>query len=274
MNNTWVNGVVSNQVSITDRGFSYGDGLFTTIKVTDSRCELLTEHLVRLQQGITALAITQIDFKVLLDEISAIAKSLGSGVIKIVITRGEGKRGYSSIGCNSPTVVVSTSLLPEVYQAWQRDGIALGVSTIALGINPLTAGLKHLNRLEQVLVKQQIDENQWADAVVLDCQACIIETSMANLFWRSGDTVYTPNLDFSGVKGLMRQQVLAHLNADGVEIVEDRFKLSSITHAQEIFMTNCLIGVVPVVAIESKRYEIGRLTQQLQAMLNSKDANG
>ena len=274
MSNTWVNGVATNQIAVTDRGFSYGDGIFTTIKVTNARCELLNEHLVRLQQGITALAITQINFKALLDEISNVAKSLISGVIKVVITRGEGQRGYSSVGCDSPTIVISTSALPVMYQDWQQNGVGLGVSTIALGLNPLTAGIKHLNRLEQVLVRQQIDENQWTDAVVLDCQACIIETSMANIFWRRGEIVYTPNLDFSGVKGLMRQQVLSDLTASNIQLVEDRFKLSSIIDADEIFMTNCLMGIVPVVAIESKQYHIGELTQRLQSVLNSKDTNG
>ena len=274
MTNTWVNGVATDQVRVTDRGFSYGDGIFTTIKVTNARCELLTEHLVRLQQGITTLAITQIDFKALLDEISRVAKSLINGVIKVVITRGEGKRGYSSVGCNSPTVVISTSTLPAIYKDWQKNGVGLGVSTVALGINPLTAGIKHLNRLEQVLVKQQIDENQWTDAVVLDCQACIIETSIANLFWRSGEVIYTPNLDFSGVRGLMRQQVLFDLAANDIHVVEDRFKLSSIVDADEIFMSNCLMGIVPIIAIESKQYHIGDLTRRLQSMLNSKDTNG
>ncbi|MGB0899556.1 MAG: aminotransferase class IV, partial [Psychrobium sp.] len=120
MTSTWVNGVATDQVRVTDRGFSYGDGIFTTIKVTNARCELLTEHLVRLQHGITTLAITQIDFKALLDEISRVAKSLINGVIKVVITRGEGQRGYSSVGCNSPTVVISTSTLPAIYKDWQK----------------------------------------------------------------------------------------------------------------------------------------------------------
>ncbi|MCG7531529.1 aminodeoxychorismate lyase [Psychrobium sp. MM17-31] len=271
MSMMWVNGVATDVISASDRGFSYGDGIFTTIKVTNGVCHLLPDHLMRLQRGISALAIAQIDFDALLNQLCDVAKMLAQGVIKVVISRGVGQRGYSSVGCDSPTVVVSTSPLPSCYQAWQRDGIALGVSTVALGLNPLTAGIKHLNRLEQVLVKQQIDDNGWTDAVVLDCQACVIETNMANLFWRNGDKVYTPNLDFSGVKGLMRAQVKSALAAWAIEVVEDRFKLSSLTDADEIFITNCLMDVVPVVAIETKSYAIGSLTKRLIAHISHKD---
>lgn len=267
----WVNGVATDVISASDRGFSYGDGIFTTIKVTNGVCHLLPDHLMRLQRGITALAIAQIDFDALLTQLCDVAKALVQGVIKVVISRGVGQRGYSSVGCDSPTVVVSTSPLPAHYQEWQQEGISLGVSTIALGLNPLTAGIKHLNRLEQVLVKQQIDDNGWTDAVVLDCQACVIETNMANLFWRCGDKVYTPNLDFSGVKGLMREQVKSALGSWSMTLVEDRFKLSSLTDADEIFITNCLMDVVPVVAIESKSYAIGNLTKRLIAHISDKD---
>ena len=271
MSKTWVNGVETNQITVTDRGLSYGDGIFTTIKVLAGQCELMTQHLVRLQQGISALSIAQIDFKDLLDELSAIAANLGEGVIKVMITRGSGTRGYSSVGCDSPTVIVSTSELPTHYRQWQQQGVALGVSTIALGLNPLTAGIKHLNRLEQVLVKQQIDDNQWTDAVVLDCQACVIETSMANLFWRKNEIVYTPSLDFSGVNGLMRSHILSTLNQLGTQVVQDRFKLGSLMDADEVFMSNCLMGVVPIVKIESRHFAIAKCYQHLASLINNQD---
>lgn len=271
MLDTWVNGIKGDTVSVLDRGFSYGDGIFTTIKVSDGQCQLLTQHLVRLQQGISALAITQIDFTWLLDDLTQKAHDLVEGVLKVIITRGQGQRGYSSIGCDSPTIVISSGTIPAVYQQWQTQGIALGVSTVALGINPLTAGLKHLNRLEQVLVKQQIDENSWTDAIVLDCQAHIIETSMANIFWRTADNVYTPSLHFSGVKGLMRQQVIEQLDASDLTIVEDLFKLSSVMNADEVFITNCLMGVVPINAIESTTFRVGDTTTTLAKALNNKD---
>lgn len=271
MSDIWVNGVKGDTVSVLDRGFSYGDGVFTTLKVSGGQCQLLTQHLVRLQQGITALAIAQIDFKLLLDDLTQKAKALDHGVLKVIITRGQGQRGYSSIGCDSPTIVISSGALPAIYQQWQTHGIALGVSTVALGLNPLTAGIKHLNRLEQVLVKQQIDAHKWTDAVVLDCQAFIVETSMANIFWRCGDKVCTPSLHFSGVKGLMRQQVIEQLNGSHLTVIEERFKLSAVMDADEVFMTNCLMGIVPINAIESTHFSVGETTTMLAKILNNKD---
>jgi len=271
MSDIWVNGNKTDTISVLDRGFSYGDGIFTTIKVKNGQCLLLTQHLIRLQQGITAFAITQIDFKSLLDDLTHKARELKDGVLKVIITRGVGQRGYSSIGCDSPTIVISTGTLPTIYQQWQQQGIAVGISTVALGINPLTAGIKHLNRLEQVLIKQQIDENQWLDAIVLDCQACIIETSMANLFWRTGDKVFTPSLNFSGVNGLMRQQVIEQLALEDVPVSQERFKLSAIMDADEVFMTNCLMGIVPINHIESTAFNIGNITKDLIKTLTDKD---
>jgi len=267
----WVNGEQTDKVSVLDRGFSYGDGLFTTIKVDSGCCDLLPEHIDRLQQGLLRLSIAAIDFDILSEDLTNKANHLQNGVLKVTITRGQGKRGYSSVGCDSPTVVISASSMTSSYQAWQETGIDLGISTVTLGINPLTAGIKHLNRLEQILVKQQIDDNKWTDAVVLDCQGYVIETSMANIFLCKNNIVYTPCLSSSGVNGLMRQQVINYLDNNNIDIIEDKFKIGAIMNADEIFITNCLMGVVPVTAVNSTLLPIGKITEILSLAFNNKE---
>ena len=272
-NDIWINGELANNVSVLDRGFSYGDGLFTTIKVDNYCCELLPQHIDRLQQGLIRLSIAAIDFEALSNDLTTKAKNLQNGILKVTITRGIGQRGYSSLGCDSPTVVISTSPMTTSYLPWQKEGINLGISTITLGINPLTAGLKHLNRLEQVLIKQQIDENKWADAVVLDCNGHVIETNMANIFLCKDNIVYTPCLKTSGVNGLMRQQVINYLDDNNIDIIEDRFKLGAIMNADEIFITNCLMGVVPITAVESTTFSIGKMARKLSLVFNEKECS-
>lgn len=272
-NDIWVNGEKTDKVSVLDRGFSYGDGIFTTIKVANSHCELLPQHIERLQQGLIKLSIASIDFENLFEDLTAKSKNLQNGVLKVIITRGQGKRGYSSVGCDSPTIVISASSVAPSYQQWQQEGVELGVSTIALGINPLTAGIKHLNRLEQILVKQQIDDNKWTDAVVLDCQGHVIETSMANIFLCKDNIVYTPCLTSSGVKGLMRQQVINYLDDNNIDIIEDRFKFGAIINADEIFITNCLMGVVPITGVDTTAFSIGKITSMLSLAFNKKECS-
>lgn len=281
--NMWVNGKQTKTMSLLDRGFNYGDGLFTTIKVINGGCDLLPQHIKRLNQGITRLVIAPIDLIALSDDLISKAKALKIGVLKVIITRGEGKRGYSTIGCDSPNIVIIAGGLPD-YQSHQSNGIHLGVSEISLGINPLTAGMKHLNRIEQVLIKQAIEVNGWIDALVLDCQGYIVETSMANIFWRIKDVIYTPSLDLSGVNGLMRQEVIkifdqdlkdmnleSSSNINQSTLIQDRFTLQDIINADEVFITNCLMGVVPILSIDNATFPVGELTKRLAQQLITKE---
>jgi len=264
---TWVNGQRCSTIAVNDRGLSYGDGLFTTILVANGQCCLLEKHLSRLQQGIKLLAIAQIDFNQLIGQLVSLGEQLEQGLIKVIITRGAGVRGYSSVGCDSPSVIVSTGDLPANYRQLRVKGICVGVSTVALGLNPVTAGLKHLNRIEQVLVRQQIDQHNWQDAIVLDCQGFIVESNLANLFWVDQGILYTPSLDFAGVDGVMRARVLEQAKDLELEVKCDRYRLSSIIGASEIFITNSLMQLVPIVGIEEYKYAIGPITKALSKLL-------
>lgn len=269
----WVNGEARNTVEVNDRGLSYGDGLFTTILVNDGHCCLLDKHLKRLQDGITRLAIKQIDFAILIAQLSQVAGELKAGVIKVTITRGVGQRGYSSVACDNPTIIVISSTLPDHYQRLRQSGINLGVSTIPLGLNPVTAGLKHLNRIEQVLIRQQIDHENWDDAIVLDCQGYVVETGIANLFWVKDNDLYTPSLDLAGVEGVMRSFVLDKAKDLGLAINIDRYRLGSVMDADEVFVTNSLMQLVPAKKIEERHYPLGQVTSSLMGLVVHEVAN-
>jgi len=267
---TWINGRPCDQVATTDRALNYGDGIFTTILVEQGQCQDLPAHIARLQQGITLLSIANIDahaLQALASQLANIAGDQSMAVLKVLISRGAGTRGYSSVGCNNPLIVVTLAQLPTHYANLRQDGISLGVSTIALGLNPLLAGIKHLNRLEQVLVRQQIDSSDFDDAVVLDCQGYIVETAIANIFWVKDNIVYTPSLDLAGVNGIMRAKVLAWLSEDGYQVKIDRYRLGSIISADEVFITNCLMTIVRVNNIEEASFNKRQAFDFLEAKL-------
>ncbi|NRA54041.1 MAG: aminodeoxychorismate lyase [Gammaproteobacteria bacterium] len=264
---TWINGQAGNQVAVTDRGLNYGDGIFTTILVTQGQCQDLVAHLARLQQGLKLLNIATVDYVALAAQLTEIAKAQAMAVIKVLISRGQGTRGYSCVGCDTPLVVVTTSDYPAHYHTLRQQGISLGVSTIALGLNPLLAGIKHLNRLEQVLVRQQIDDSDYQDAVVLDCQGFIVETGIANIFWVKDNVVYSPSLELAGVKGIMRAKVITWLTEAGYQVDTDRYRLSSIMSADEVFITNCLMTVVRVNNIEQTHFDQREIFELIEAKL-------
>ncbi len=109
-----------------------------------------------------------------------------SGVLKVIISRGGGGRGYSAANCDSPTRILSASARPAHYSRWREDGVTLTLSPVRLGRNPMLAGIKHLNRLEQVLIRTHLEQTDADEALVLDSEGFITECCAANLFWRQG----------------------------------------------------------------------------------------
>ena len=154
-----INGKQSTTIAATDRGLAYGDGLFSTIKIEWGRVQLWDFHLQRLQQGAQRLFFPEVDWSLLTDEVQLLADTLADkpqAVIKIILTRGSGGRGYSSTGCVAPVRILSCHDFPEFYKQWQNEGIKVVLCQQKLAINPQLAGLKTLNRLEQVLIKHEL----------------------------------------------------------------------------------------------------------------------
>ena len=263
-----VNGLSETQLDITDRATQYGDGCFTTMLVKDGKVEYWDAHLTRLQSTCERLFISSINWGELTLHVSELAKQQTLGVLKVLISRGSGGRGYSPEGANTPVYIVSQHSFPAHYQDWQRKGIELNISSITLAKQPLLAGLKHLNRLEQVLIKHELANDAFQDCLVLDTDDVIVESSVGNVFWYGENAWHTPALNFSGVEGVMRNQVMAYLSANQVPIHQCREGLNSIQSASEVFVCNSLMGIVPVSAIEfsdgHRAYYLSEKTRDLQ----------
>ncbi|WP_299135858.1 aminodeoxychorismate lyase [uncultured Vibrio sp.] len=284
----WVDGESQQTVDISDRSFQYGDGCFTTMLVQGGQIQHFHDHQRRVDECLKALRISELDWDVVNVWLDSALQHIQNNAlhetenrhetnkphdekagIKLHVSRGSGGRGYSTKNIAKPTITISTFDFPSHYSAWQDSGVELGVCQQALGLSPLLAGHKHNNRLEQILMKDEMDQANEVDGVVLDISGNVIETTMANLFWRKGNIIYTPQLTQSGVAGVMRKQVLTALNQAELSVTISDYCLSQLMQADEVFMTNSILGVAPVTRISETQFNIGTVTRSLQGQLNS-----
>ncbi|MDP4528914.1 aminodeoxychorismate lyase [Alkalimonas delamerensis] len=231
---------VSNPVLTTgDRSFQFGDGVFTTILVRHGEPELWPLHLARLQQGVARLGIREPDWAELSAQVRA-AIQAPQQVIKVLISRGQAGRGYSPADVTGPAVYLTTAALPD-FSHWQSAGIRLGLARLQLGCQPLLAGIKHNNRLEQVLLKQELASTDWDDLLVLDQRGFVTEAIAANLLFFRAGRWFTPRLDQAGVAGVMRARLMMCCSVEEVN-----WTLDELQGVEAICLCNALTAVVPV----------------------------
>ncbi|GAB3016407.1 aminodeoxychorismate lyase [Bowmanella dokdonensis] len=264
---TLINGRPAVQLAVADRATQYGDGLFTTVRVKNGCLQHWSLHLARLKQGLLRLNIDFSKWRQLQDCAFSLAKEQSEGVLKVLISRGEGGRGYLPAEQGTPNWILTLHPLPGQYQDWREKGIALQKSQISLAKQPLLAGLKHLNRLEQVMIKQEIAAQGWQDALVCDTDKMLVETSVANLFWQTGNQWYTPSLRYAGVKGVMRKCLLDALSRQGVSVIRVRMRAEVLFDASLVCITNSLMGVVPVRSILDHQYDVQHANVVLKDLL-------
>ncbi|PVZ87964.1 aminodeoxychorismate lyase [Serratia sp. S1B] len=255
----WVNGQQHDALALSDRGLQFGDGCFTTARVVNGEIDLLPWHLERMQQAAQRLLLPTVDWCALEHEMQHAAKSITLGVIKAILTRGSGGRGYSPQGCGHPTRIVARSTYPAHYLPWRDRGITLELSPVRLARNPQLAGLKHLNRLEQVLIRAHLDQGDAQEALVLDTRGILVECCAANLFWRKGMCVFTPSLDQAGVAGVMRRRVIELLAESEYTLHEASEPLETLASADEVLVCNALMPLLPVNAAQAWRYSSRQL---------------
>lgn len=260
-----IDGTAASQLSVTDRGLNYGDGLFETLRVSGGQIALLAYHLARLRRGMQALRL-QADVELIEAEWRELAARLGEGVIKLTLTRGSGQRGYA-IPASAHSVRIQQCLAPVSYprERWHK-GVRLFACTTRLARQPLLAGIKHLNRLEQVLARSEWSDPSYAEGLVCDTRGFPIECTMSNLFLRTAEGWVTPVLDECGVRGVMRDYLIDQLCANAEPVEEQELDYQALMTATEVFCCNSLYGVWPVVSLQHKRWPIGPHTRYAQTL--------
>jgi 4-amino-4-deoxychorismate lyase len=254
-------------VDPADRGLAYGDGLFETMGAVDGRIRWLDLHFDRLEDGCRRLAIPAPPRAMLEQEIAAHCPKQGRAIVKLIVTRGSGPRGYAPPETASPTRVLAISSWPEYDDSHYRRGIAVRVCRLRLGENTALAGIKHLSRLEQVLAELEIKGHAVQQGLVMDASNRVVGGTNSNLFAVNGAEVATPALTRCGVKGVMRRAVLEAATTLELRVTERDLTLEQVLGAEELFMTNSLFGVWPVATLDAQRFVVGPVTKRLMAHL-------
>lgn len=261
----WVDGQGADSLALQNRGLAYGDGLFETIAVKAGQPSLLDYHLDRLRLGCQRLAI-EADHALIREEICRYAALLGDGVLKLILTRGDSQRGYAAAAGVAPRRILQGNPAPAYPDAYGEQGVRLFACRTRLAEQPLLAGLKHLNRLEQVLARAEWQGTEYAEGLMLDVSGRVIEGVYSNLFLVRNGELQTADLSRCGVAGVMRAALLEAARSEGIALKIGDLFLEDVAQADEVFLCNSVYGVWPVCSFESLNWPPGPLTRKLQAI--------
>lgn len=256
---TFKNGIASTAIDPLDRAFLYGDGLFTSVRVVDGKPCLWSHHLHRLQQGAHRLSL-HVDFqKIALDVLKKTA-FLGNGVLKIIVSRGVGERGY--LPPNQPAVVYLQLFKQEkINDDLVKSPIESGLLTSQLGqVMSQLAGLKTLNRLEQVILRQELATFGWAEGLVCDANGLVVEGVYSNCFFQVDGQWWTPPITNSGILGVMRAELIERMHAQGIPLRVETLHRDEIGRIKALFFCNALTQIVPVSQLDGRILDVSAVT--------------
>jgi 4-amino-4-deoxychorismate lyase len=264
-----INGEQIDCLPTSDRGLLYGDGVFETLAIIDGNVRHWSRHMKRLQSGCERLGIEPVDIDLLESECKSLIEQADRAVLKIIVTRGSGGRGYRVDGESIPTRIVQVHDWPDFSPDYAAGGVAVRVCKTRMGHNPALAGIKHLNRLEQILARQEWNDPHIMEGLLLDSNDHIIEGTMSNIFMVKASVLKTPDLQFCGVAGITRAIILELASQQSIKMQIDQIELDELLQADELFLCNSLIGLWPVISLESNTFRKGRLTSRLQTLLDN-----
>jgi len=271
LSKAWLNGQLLNQnsldqvqsptFSVDDRAAQFGDGVFESIFLQEGQAPLLDKHLNRLIAGLSQLKIALDQQALIADIMLAIEHSLAFPEqkfrLKVRVSRGESRSGYGFSDTLVPNRIIEISPLTYSYQKLQQ-GVDVALCDWRLSSQPALVNIKHLNRLDQVMAKLELQERAKADldspdffdALLCDQQGFVTEGSMANLFWLDEHMQWhTPIIDQAGLNGVMKQSVMDLAAGQGINIQASRLSVEQLRQVKALAMTNALAGFVPVNSI-------------------------
>jgi 4-amino-4-deoxychorismate lyase len=263
-----IDGEISNYTAASNRGLNYGDGLFETLVVQNGRPRRWQAHMDRLGAGCERLGIVMPAQAILLREVQTVSAGLMGTVVKIVLTRGGAARGYQAHRDAVCVRIISAHAFPPDIEQRAAHGVKARVCDLRLAIQPALGGMKHLNRLEQVLASSELFEEDVSEGILLDREDHLISAISANIFLVMENRLLTPRLDRCGVRGVVRDQLLAAFSR---RCEQRRIQMDLLHEADEVFICNSVRGIVPVTAIDAESYSIGPVTRELQDWLSSGD---
>jgi len=262
-----INGQPATTIAVSDRGLAYGDGLFETVRFHQRRLVLWPGHLNRLLRGCETLQLT-LDTAVLereLAEALALAHP-DNGVLKLIVTRGTAGRGYRA-SRTTATRIITVHPLPDYSGVPVNTGVRAFLCSQRLAAPAALAGLKHLNRLEQVLASLEWPDESFHEGLMLDVADNVIEGTRSNVFMAASGRLYTPALDKCGIDGVLAAALDTHF---GPVVTRTRISLEQLSQADEVFFCNSVFGIWPlgtlVTANEVHSFLPGPFAQEARAL--------
>jgi 4-amino-4-deoxychorismate lyase len=266
-----VNGVPAESIPVTDRGLAYGDGVFRTLRAVNGRPLHWSLHYAKLHSDCAALGIPCPPASALLSELRSVAAEHPQTSVKIMVTRGSGRRGYAPPQPCVPTrvVIAEARTLPSQNAA---AGVAVHLCSLRLAHQPALAGIKHLNRLENVLARAEWNDSTIAEGLLLDQDGFAIGGTMSNLFIVAHGALATPILSRCGVAGVTRARVIDIAAKLRVVCRVEHLPLQRVLDADELFIVNSVIGLWPVSRMATHSWRVGNTSAQIRQALEDDDA--
>ena len=267
MNRVLINGEAVDTVPVTDRGLHYGDGVYETMAIENGQLQHWDRHQQRLIVGCYRLKLPIPDIKKVEREIDSVASDQTRAVIKIIVTRGQGGRGYKSPDKTITTRIVACYPYPEYPADYWEQGVKIRLCNTPLGMNPALAGIKHCNRLEQILARNEWQDADIPEGLMLDGEQNVVEGTMSNLFISRNGGLVTPAITHCGVEGVMRGVTMDAARDQQIPLFVDTITVEDVANADEVFLTNSVIGIWPVRKFQDQVYSIGSITRMLMEQL-------
>jgi 4-amino-4-deoxychorismate lyase len=246
-----------------DRGLHYGDGVFETLLVRNGRVRFGALHRQRFATGCDRLQL-RVDQAIAWQEVETLAAQQGSAQLKLLVTRGPAtERGYTPSGREQPQRLLLAYPAPAAEPAQQPAAVITLQAT--LGENPLLAGIKHCNRLEQVLARAQLRHSGALEGLMSSSSGRLVSGTMSNVFLVLDGELVTPKVDRCGIAGVMRRVVLREAAALGWPARETDIAASDAALCSEMFVTNIRLGLRPITQFDGRALPVGERMRQLQA---------
>jgi 4-amino-4-deoxychorismate lyase len=271
-----INGLDQDFLPVSDRAVQYGDGLFETIKVVGQTPQHWDRHVSRLKGSCDKLRIP-CDLELLETEVNQLLSSRSGAcastvILKIIITRGSGGRGYAPAANSVASRIVQLHNFPDGYDSNASQGIHVILCRHPLSRNSALAGIKHLNRLDQVIASMELTAAS-AEGLMCDDNGHLIEGIKTNVFFVRGGRVITPALTEAGVAGVMREVILEQFADRDIPVEVRQVCFDELRDASEIWVCNSVLGVWPVISValekENLNFPIGPATLQAQSILRN-----
>lgn len=258
-------------VPSADRGFAYGDGLFRTVRLRAGQVAAWSRHLRKIEVDCRSLGLDEPNADLIERSLGSIAARHPDCVVRITVTAGQGARGYRRLAGTALTTVVRATATPEWPAQFALDGVPVHLCRLRLGHQPALAGIKHLNRLEQVLARAEWTDPAVPEGLTLDIAGNAVCGTMSNLFIVSAGRLATPDLTRCGVAGVQRERILAWAQANAIDVGVETVCRERLLAADALLLSNSVFGCWWVNRIGKQRFNPPDWLGALQSALEQDD---